>query len=96
MSDANPKNKLVKDAGWQSVRKSLLGQWKEKPDWCCSRLRKYLGAISSTSNDKIKVVQNYLTGTGFRTGRIKHSCITKLRMQLSSERKRRKAKGTWN
>jgi len=54
-----------------------------------------LGSISSTSNDKIKVVQNYLTGTGFRTGRIKHPCITKLRTELSMERKKRQAKGTW-
>jgi len=95
MSDENPKNKLVMSAQWQAVRKTLLGQWKERPEWCCSQLRKYLGPISSTSNDKIKVVQNYLTGTGFRTGRIKHQCISKLRAQLSMERKKRKAKGEW-
>ena len=86
MSDENPKNKLVRSPEWQAVRKSLLGKWKEQPDWCCSQLRKYLGNISKTSDDKIKVVKNYLTGTGFRTGRIKHSCISNLRAQLSMER----------
>ena len=96
MSDANPKNKLVTDAGWITVRKSLLGQWATKPTWCCSQLRKYLGSITTTSNDKIKVTQNYLTGSGFRTGRIKHACISSLRKALSDERKRRMAAGKWN
>lgn len=96
MSDSNPKNKLVKDPGWQAVRTSLLGQWSSRPTWCCSQLRKYLGAVNSTSNDKIKVVMNYLTGTGFRTGRIKHACISSLRKALSDERKRRVAEGKWN
>ncbi len=95
MSDANPKNKLVRSPQWQAVRKSLLGQWKGRPPWCCAQLKKYLGSISSTSNDKIKVVMNYLTGTGFRTGRIKHACISALRAQLSSERIKRKAQKKW-
>jgi hypothetical protein len=95
MSDENPKNKLVRSPQWQAVRKSLLGQWKERPEWCCAQLRRYLGSLSTTSNDKIRVVQNYLTGTGFRTGRIKPPCVIKLRTQLSSEIKLRKSKGTW-
>jgi len=95
MSDENPKNKLVGNPQWQALRKSLLGQWTSRPEWCCAQLRRYLGNISTTPKDKIKVVQNYLTGTGFRTGRIKHPCITKLRMQLSMERKKRIAKKEW-
>jgi hypothetical protein len=96
MSDKNPKNKLVRSQQWQSVRKKLLGQWKERPSWCCAQLRSYLGSVSSASNDKIKVVQNYLVGSGFRMGKIKHPCITKLRTQLSMERKKRRAKKEWN
>jgi len=95
MSDQNPKNVLVKSSAWQIVRKSLLGQWAKRPEWCCSQLRKYLGPISTTSNDKIRVVQNYLVGTGFRTGKIKHACISALRSQLSMERKKRQAKKEW-
>ena len=95
MSDQNPKNVLVQSAEWQKVRKSLLGKWKEQPEWCCSQLRKYLGSITSASKDKIKVVQNYLTGSGFRTGKIKHPCISNLRTQLSMERKKRVAKKEW-
>ena len=95
MSDEKPKNKLVRSQDWQNVRKRLLGQWKERPEWCCRQLRSYLGNVSGTTNDKIKVVMNYLTGTGFRTGRIKHPCISKLRTQMSSEIKRRKAQKQW-
>ena len=95
MSDANPKNKLVRSDSWQAVRKSLLGQWKKRPDWCCSQLRSYLGSISTTHKDKLKVVQNYLTGTGFRTGLIKHPCISALRNEISEERKRRVSKNAW-
>jgi hypothetical protein len=95
MSDINPKNVLVKSPEWQRVRKSLLGNWKNKPNWCCGQLRKYLGAISFTSNDRIKVVMNYLTGTGFLTGTIKHPCISKLRTHLSMERKKRVAQKEW-
>jgi len=95
MSDEKPKNKLVGTPEWENTRKSLLGKWKDTPEWCCLQLRKFLGNVSSTSNDKIKVVMNYLTGTGFRTGRIKHKCITTLRTQMSSEIKRRKAKKEW-
>ena len=38
---------------------------------------------------------NYLTGSGFRTGKIKHPCITALRTQMSMERKKRVAKKEW-
>jgi hypothetical protein len=92
MSDENPKNVLVRSSSWQAVRKSLLGQWARRPQWCCSQLRKYLGPINKTSTDKLNVVMNYLTGTGFRTGIIKHACVSNLRKQISAERKRRKAK----
>lgn len=92
MSDENPKNVLVRSSSWQAVRKSLLGQWSTRPQWCCAKLRKYLGPINRTSTDKLNVVMNYLTGSGFRTGRIKHPCISSLRAQISMERKSRKAR----
>lgn len=95
MSDENPKNKLVNSAEWQAVRKSLLGKWAQHPDWCCLQLRNYLGPINKTHNDKIRVVMNYLTGTGFRTGRINPPCAIKLRLQLSSEISKRKAQKEW-
>lgn len=88
-----PIRELVKDPEWQKVRQGLLGKWKEEPEWCCAQLSRYLG--SNPSNEKLKIVMNYLTGTGFRTGRIKHPCITKIRSQISMEIKKRKAKGLY-
>ena len=81
---------LVQDPAWQKVRQSLLGKWKEQPEWCCSQLRKYLGNIKTTKHIKLRIVMNYLVGTGFRTGKIKHECIDKLRKEISDELKRRK------
>lgn len=86
---------LVKDDEWQAVRKSLLGKWKSEPEKCCSILRKYLGAINKTENKKIRIVMNYLTGSAFRMGKIKHPCIQKIRTELSVEIKKRKAKKQW-
>ena len=83
---------LVKDPNWQKVRKSLLGHWKKEPEWCCDQLRNYLGPISSTSEDKLRIVRNYLTGTGFRTGLINPECVQKLRGEISAEMKKRKFK----
>ena len=85
-----PIHKIVKDPAWQKVRESLIGQWKERPEWCIRQLRAYIGPFSKTSDDKLRIVMNYLTGSGFRTGRIKHSDIQKLRDAISIERKRRK------
>ena len=62
---------LVKNEEWQNVRKSLLGQWTMRPNWCCRQLSKYLGPINKASNDKIRILMNYLTGTAFRMGKIK-------------------------
>jgi hypothetical protein len=90
--EAKPMKELVNNPEWQAVRKSLLGQWKEKPIWCCSRLRSYLGSVQSASDDKLRIVMNYLTGSGFRSGTIKHPCISTLRAQISAERKKRKFK----
>lgn len=87
-----PIKELVQDPEWQKVRESLLGQWNLKPEWCCKQLRNYLGDITKTSIDKLRIVRNYLVGTGFRSGRIRHQCIQKLRSNISAEMKKRKFK----
>ena len=81
---------LVKRSDWQEVRQSLLGKWKIDPKGSCKKLRLFLGNIKTTEEDKLRIVMNYLTGTGFRTGRIKHPEISKLRSEISAELKRRK------
>lgn len=87
---SQPIRDIVKDETWQKVRTQLLGKWKSEPQQCCKLLRDYLGNISKTSDTKLRIVMNYLTGTGFRTGKIKHDCISQLRTQISVEMKVRK------
>jgi hypothetical protein len=81
---------LVKDPEWQKLRMLLIGKWKVKPEWCCQQLRKYLGPISSTSTDKLRIILNYTTGTAFRIGIINPPCVLKLRGEVSAELKKRK------
>lgn len=81
---------LVKDPEWQRVRQSLLGQWKTDPEWCCLQLKHYLGNIKTTSDDKLRIVGNYLTGTGFRTGAINAPCSKILRYNVFLEIRRRR------
>lgn len=94
MSD-KPISQIVKDPEWQKVRIELLGNWKKRPKWCVQQLRKYLGSINTTSEEKLRIVQNYLTGTAFRTGKIssrENSEIPRLRGEISAEFKKRKFK----
>jgi len=86
---------LVKDPSWQTLRKSLLGNWKERPNWCVAQLRKYIGSVQSADEKKLKIVLNYLTGSGFRSGKISsrdNPSIPKLRAEISAELKKRKFK----
>lgn len=81
---------LVQDKEWQQIRQSLLGKWKNNPTENCKILRSYLGNVSECKEKKLRIVMNYLTGSGFRMGKIKHSCIQSLRNDISKELKRRK------
>lgn len=83
-------SELVKDPEWQKLRSSLVGTWKVKPEENCKLLRNYLGSIQNCKYRKLKIVMNYLTGSGFRMGVIKHPCINQLRSEISTELKRRK------
>ena len=83
---------LVKDEEWQKLRSSLVGTWKTNPERNCKLLRNYLGDINKCSDNKLRIMLNYLTGSGFRIGKIKHKCIDKLREDVKLEMKKRKIK----
>lgn len=93
--ERKPVRELVKNQEWQKVRKDLIGKWKSDPIGCCKKLRSFLGSVKSANNDKLRIVMNYLTGTAFRTGRVKHPCITTLRGNISMEMGMRKKSGKW-
>lgn len=77
---------LVKNPEWQKLRKSFEGTWKKSPESNCLKLRNYLDNFKDEK--KLRIVMNYLTGTGFRTGNIKHKCISKLRFDISKHLKK--------
>jgi len=85
-----PIRELVKRQDWQDLRSSLVGTWKDNPKDNIKKLRSWLGPIRNTPEEKLRIMMNYLTGTGFRTGRITHKEISKLRGEISAELKRRK------
>jgi hypothetical protein len=78
---------LVKDPEWQKLRKSLVGTWKDTPADNVQKLRDYLGPKPWTDAVKLRIVHNYLTGSGFRIGVISHPDITNLRNQVIKARK---------
>jgi hypothetical protein len=77
---------LVKDPEWQKLRKALVGTWKDKPADNVQKLRNYLGSKPWTDAIKLRIVHNYLTGSGFRIGLISHPEITKLKNQVIKAR----------
>jgi hypothetical protein len=80
---------LVKDEEWQTLRSSLVGTWKTNPERNCKLLKQYLGDIHTCEYKKLRIVLNYLTGSGFRIGIIKHPCIDSLRNEIKSELNKR-------
>ncbi len=86
---------LVNDKKWKILRYSLIGQWKKAPQYCCIQLKNYLGKLNKTSTKKLRIVKEYLSKNSFRTGGLRHSCINKLRVQISNELYAREVQGYW-
>jgi hypothetical protein len=87
-----PIRDIVKRQDWQNLREKLVGTWKEHAPENCSKLRSFLGNIKTCHEDKLRIMMNYLISSGFRHGKIKHPCISKVRGEISAEMKRRKFK----
>lgn len=81
---------VVNREDWQSLRRSFVGTWKHQPIENVKKLREFLGTVYNNSNpDKLRIVHNYLTGSGFRIGIISHPEIDRLLNEVRDERKRR-------
>jgi len=81
---------VVKLEEWQKLRESLVGTWKNSPKENVDKLKKFLGDLSKTSDQKLRIVHNYLTGSGFRSQIISHTSITQLLKEVREEVERRK------
>jgi len=82
----------VKLEAWQKLREELVGTWKEEPEQNVKKLRAFLGEIRQAEDRRLRIVQNYLVGTAFRTGAIQHPAIDKLLKEVQEELERRKEK----
>jgi hypothetical protein len=67
---------VVADPEWQALRASFLGTWKRTPAENVRVLRAYVGPM--TDSARVRRVLNYLTGSGFRHGAIRHPDIDAL------------------
>lgn len=67
---------VVADPEWQALRASLVGTWKATPAGNVARLADYLG--DGTDPLKVRRLLNYLTGSVFRSGTIRHPDVDKL------------------
>lgn len=83
---------LVNRDDWQKIRKSLLGKWKVDPNSCLRIIKQWVGSLSNAENDKLYIVLNYLTGTGFRSRTINFRPADAYREEVKEEIKRRKHK----
>jgi hypothetical protein len=83
--------RIVDDPEWQELRRSFLGTWKSDQEKNCQKLREYLGNFSDYL--KLRRVQNYLTGSGFRIGIISHPEITILLTQVKEKLNEYKTQG---
>lgn len=88
-----PIKQLVQRNDWQELRKSFISTWKKNPKENVKKLREWLGTIEDADYEKLRIVMNYLTGSGFRSGKIKHPAIQRLRDDISDEMKRRQKNG---
>jgi len=80
---------VVKRNDWQELRKTFIGTWKTRPNINTAVLRNWLGPIQSAEDDKLRIIHNYLTGSGFRIGVIKHPGIDELLNEVRYERAKR-------
>ena len=81
---------IVNDPTWQALRESFVGTWIESPTTNVKKLREYLG--ENPGYEKLRRVQNYLTGSGFRSGKIKHLEIDQLLSSVTKQLKEKKMK----
>jgi len=70
---------VVKLPEWQKLRVGFLGTWKTTPVANVAQLRAFYDPADAR---KTRIVLNYLTGTGFRSGTIQHPAITAFREEV--------------
>jgi len=67
---------IVQIPEWQKLRAYFVGKWKSQPEKNLEMLKDFAGDLTKLSNRRLRIVQNYVTGSGFRIGIISSKEIT--------------------
>jgi hypothetical protein len=86
---------IVKIPEWQTLRTYFVGKWKTQPEKNLKMLKEFAGDLTKLSNRRLRIVQNYVTGSGFRIGKISSDEITKFTEEVRNEVAARKSDGRW-
>jgi len=73
------------DKDWEKLRGEITGQWNLNPDECCNKIKEFLGLISETPDERLKVAKKYMNNV-----KINHNCINEIKSLLNKEIKNRK------
>lgn len=86
---------IVKIQEWQTLRTYFVGKWKVQPEKNLQMLKDFAGDLSKLSNRRLRIVQNYVTGSAFRIGIISNNDIQKFTDDVRKEVTDRKTDGRW-
>lgn len=86
---------IVQIPEWQKLRQYFVGKWKTQPEKNLQMLKDFAGDLTTLSNRRLRIIQNYLTGSGFRTGKISSPDIISFTNQIRNEVSMRKLNERW-
>jgi hypothetical protein len=86
---------IVQIPEWQKLRSYFVGKWKSQPEKNLQMLKDFAGDLNKLSNRRLRIVQNYVTGSAFRIGIISSKELTDFVEQVRKEVVDRKADGRW-
>ena len=86
---------IVQIPEWQSLRAYFVGKWKTQPKKNLQMLKDFVGDITVLSNRRLRIVQNYVTGSAFRIGIISSTEINDFIEVVRDEVSTRKLDGRW-
>ena len=86
---------IVQIPEWQKLREYFVGKWKSQPEKNLKMLKDFAGNLKTLSNRRLRIVQNYVTCSGFRIGKISSPDITKFTEEVRAEVAARKNDGRW-
>jgi hypothetical protein len=86
---------IVQIPEWQELRSYFVGKWKSQPEKNLQMLKDFAGDLKKLSNRRLRIIQNYVTGSAFRIGIIANEDIKEFTEAVRKEVADRKADGRW-